>query len=209
LVVGGGLCAYWVWSLRQASENMRQTLSQHTQELGNLQAAIEGAKAGSGAAAGGLVQQLQARQADVLKREKLLVELRRGMFREGFGQSARLQLVAQSIPSQVWVTGVRADERQLEVSGYTLEPAALNEWVSRLAASPLLQGQRLATVKIERYDANASAGSAAVAAAAAVSTGVPVAAAAGASQAKPMWSFSLLSSLAVPTVVTAIAGATP
>ena len=38
----------------------------------------------------------------------------------------------------------------MEVVGFTQEPAALNDWVARLAQSPLLQGQQLARIKVER-----------------------------------------------------------
>jgi hypothetical protein len=75
------------------------------------------------------------------------------------------------------VTAVKADDVQLEVSGFTLEPAALNDWVGKLAASPLLQGQMLSTVKVE----NASTAAAKVA--------------------RPMWSFSLVSAMGKPAVV--------
>jgi Tfp pilus assembly protein PilN len=41
------------------------------------------------------------------------------------------------------------DGSRFEVAGFTLEPSALNEWVDKLAASPLMQGLKLATVKVE------------------------------------------------------------
>lgn len=185
-VVGGGLCAYWVWSLNVASEGFKKTLATQSRELESLQSAIAQGKAGGGPVAAVLTQDLQGRRAELLQREKLLEDLQRGLFRPGWGHAARLQLVAQSIPAQVWVTEVKADEAQLEVSGFTLEPAALNEWVVKLAASPLLKEQKLATVKVE----NAS-----VAMIKAVG-GTP----------RPVWSFSLVSAVGNPS---AIAGGKP
>ena len=129
-----------------------------------------------------MAQELQGRKAELLQREKLLDELQRGLFQPGWGHSARLQLVAQSIPAQVWVTEVKADESQLDVSGFTLEPAALNAWVSKLAASPLLQGQKLATVKVESVSASLP--------------GAP----------RPTWSFHLVSALGKSA---AVAGGKP
>ncbi len=182
VVLGGGLCAYWVWSLRTSSEGFKQAVSAHAPELSALQSAIATGRSGGIPIDPGLTQELQVRRADVTQREKMRDELKAGLFREGWGQSARLQLVAQSIPAQVWVTAVKASDAQLEVSGFTLEPSALNEWVRKLAASPLLQGQRLATVKVERVG-----GDGAVA--------LPAAAAAGASAQRPLWSFGLTSAV--------------
>jgi Tfp pilus assembly protein PilN len=83
-------------------------------------------------------------------RSRLLAELQQGLLAPGRGHAARLQLLAQTIPAQVWVTALRADAGHLEVSGFTLEPAVLNDWVARLARSPVLAGQQLARVKVER-----------------------------------------------------------
>ena len=179
VLLGGGLCAYWVWSLNAASEGFKKTLVTQARELDSLKAAQLLGQAGAAPVAAALAQQLQRNKAELLQREKLAQELQSGLFRPGWGHSARLQLVAQSIPAPVWITEVKADEQQLEVSGFTLEPAALNEWVSRLAVSPLLQGQRLATFKVESASAALKAA------------------------ARPTWSFSLVSALGSPTVVKA------
>ena len=116
--------------------------------------------------------------------------MQRGLFRPGWGHSARLQLLAQSIPAQVWVTEVKADEGQLNVSGFTLEPAALNDWVAKLAASPLLQAQKLSTVQIDNTSA------------ALTKTAVP------ATAARAVWSFNLLMVVAQHADVI-VAGRTP
>ena len=195
-VVGGGLAAYWVVTLKAASQGFRQTLAAHTSEMASLRAAIETRKAVALPVDPALVQMLQTRRLDELRREKVLFELRRGMFRPGWGHSARMQLVAQSIPSQVWVTDIHADEGHIDVSGFTLEPAALNEWVSKLATHPLMQGQKLATIKVDRVGAEGQSPNGLVAS---VPAGAPaqVAAAATAPQ-RPVWSFSLVSSLSSP-----------
>jgi Tfp pilus assembly protein PilN len=176
LLVGGGLCAYWVWSLNAASEGFQKTLATQARELESLQVAIAQGKAGAVPAEVAQAQDLQGRRAALVQREALLEELHRGLFRPGWGHSARLQLVAQSIPAQVWITQVRADENLLDVSGFTLEPAALNAWVSRLAASPLLKEQQLTTIKVEQ-----------VSAAMLKTAGGPT---------RPMWSFTLVSAVA-------------
>jgi Tfp pilus assembly protein PilN len=183
VVLGGGLCAYWVGSLNAASEGFRSTLATQSRELESLQSAIAAGKAGAAPIDASLTLDLQHRRADLLQREALLDGLQRGLSRPGWGHAARLQLVAQSIPSQVWVTEVKADESRLDVSGFTLEPSALNDWVLKLAASHLLEGQKLSTVKVE------NAASAAV---------MPAASSAVAATPRPMWSFNLVSELGKP-----------
>lgn len=147
--LGGVLCAYWVWSLNTASEGFKTTVSMQSHELEGLQSAIKQSKLGGAPAEAQLTQEIQGQRAELSKREKLLHELRRGLFQPSWGHAARLQLVAESIPKQVWVTELKADDDKLEVSGFTLEPSALNDWVAKLAVSPLLEGQKLSTVRIE------------------------------------------------------------
>lgn len=171
ICLGGGLCTYWVWSLSVASEGLRKPLIGQSRELASLQLALQQSKVGAGPAQIALTQELQARRTELLQREKLMQELQRGLFKPGWGHAARLKLVAQSIPARVWVTEVKADDSQLAVSGFTLDPAALNDWVSKLAASPLLKGQKLATVKIENASASA------------------------ATALRPVWAFSLVSAI--------------
>ncbi|NDP40470.1 MAG: PilN domain-containing protein [Rhodoferax sp.] len=191
VLLGGGLCAYWVWSLNSASEGFKKTLATQAQELESLQAAIQQGKIGAGPLEAALAQQLQGQKLDLQQRQSLMDELQRGLFRPGWGHAARLQLVARSIPAQVWLTDLRADDNQLALTGFTLEPAALNDWVSRLAASALLEGQQLSTVKVEHASAallNTLGGAA--------TSAVPAA--------RPMWSFTLVSALGKPAPLTGV-----
>lgn len=193
-VVAGGLGIYWVWSLNVASEGFKKTLQTQSRELESLQSAIKQGKAGAGPAEAALTQDLQGRRTELSQREKLLADVQRGLFRPGWGHSARLQLIAQSIPAQVWVTEVKADENQLVVSGFTVEPSALNDWVSKLAASPLLEGQKLSTVIVENARASAlkeaggTTGSALPVPAAGTPSPLPIVP-------RPVWSFSLVNAV--------------
>ena len=99
------------------------------------------------------------------------------------GHSDRLNWVARSIPDVVWITEVKMDGARFEVAGFTLEPSALNEWVDKLGASPLMQGLKLATVKVE----NAALQSAAL------SPGPAGIASGPAPAPRPAWSFNLVS----------------
>jgi Tfp pilus assembly protein PilN len=200
LLLGGALSAYWTWSLKQVSAGYQQSVATNQREIDRLQAAIKVSQASTAPADAALVQELQQRRDELQHREQLLEELRRGLTREGWGHSARLQLVAQSIPPQAWVTEIKADDSRLELSGYTLEPAALNVWMARLAASPLLQGQQLATVKVERAvtELRAAVGAPAI---------VPGAVAAAHAAGPAVWSFILVSAVAAPPA--AASGAKP
>lgn len=188
VLLGGALSGYWTWTLKTLSEGYEQSVNANQREIARLQAAISLNKENSAPADAALVQELQARQGELERRQALLAELTRGLLRDGQGHAARLQLVASSIPPQAWVTTMKADEFTLELGGYTLEPAALNGWMERLAQSPLLQGQQLSVVKVERVATDGRGPGAAPAPVLARSAGVP------------LWAY---------TLVTAAAPATP
>lgn len=176
LLLGGLLSAYWGWALEALNTGYQQSAASSQREIERLQAAIQARRAATGPADAAAVQELETRKTELQQRVLLLRELKRGLLREGQGHAARLQLLARSIPPQAWVTEVKADDLRLELSGYTLEPAALNGWVARLSDSPLLEGQQLSLVKVERV--KPEAGVAGPAAAVAV--------------AGPLWSYTLV-----------------
>ena len=178
VLLGSGLCAYWVASLNTASDGFSKALAAQSRELESLRVALVQRQGSAGPADAALMQELQARRSELTQREGILEELRRGLIHPGAGHAARLRLLAESIPRQVWVTEVRADESRLDVSGFTLEPAALNDWVAKLRVSPLLEGQPLSTVKVANVNAPA---------------GEAVNAPAG-----PKWTFTLVSTVAGP-----------
>jgi len=186
VLLGGLLSGYWSWALRTVSEGYQHSVTANQREIERLKAAVRTNRDSAAPADAALVQALQAGQAELAQREQLLAELKRGLLREGQGHAARLQLVARSIPPQAWVTSIRAEEQRLELGGYTLEPAALNGWMERLAQSPLLEGQRLSVVKVERVAADGRAGSV-----------VPTAAAARAASV-PLWSYTLVTAQPAP-----------
>jgi len=195
LLLGGVLCGVWVWNLDQGAKAFRQTTVAQTQEVESLKAAIERSKSSAAPVDPALLAQLQSRRNTLAQREKLREALKEGMFRPGWGHSDRLTWVARSIPAPVWITDVKLDGARFEVSGFTLEPSALNDWVEQLAVSPLMQGLKLSTVKVEN----------ATAARAATAPGAPASSAsASAVPPRPVWSFNLLS---VEPVATTIAGA--
>jgi Tfp pilus assembly protein PilN len=180
-VFGAALGGAFVWSLKSSSAGFVQTMADQSREVESLQGAIQRIKSSAAPADAALVQEVQSKRKAVAQKEQLLAALKEGMFVPGEGHSDRLLWVARSIPQPVWVTQVKADPSRLEVSGFTLEPAALNAWVDRLAESPLMRGLKLAQVKVENAAAPATAAPVAGAA-------VPVVASTG----RPVWSFSMV-----------------
>lgn len=202
LVLGGGLCAAWVWNLQQATEGLRQVMQSQTRDIDNLKNAIQRSRAAAAPVDPALLLQLESTRTAVQHRQDLLDALRQGMLVPGEGHSDRLLWVARSIPAAAWVTDIKIDQGRFEVSGLTLEPAALNEWVNKLSTNPLMQGMQLATVQVER--ASMAQLRVPPATSAAATPGVPLVAS------RPLWTFQLLN--AAPVVVAAKAtpaGSTP
>ena len=202
LVLGAALCGAWVWNLDRATQSFQQSLTSHAMELESLKAAILRSQANAAPVDPALLAQLTERRNAVIQREKLKEALNEGMFRPGWGHSDRLTWVARSIPAPVWITEVRMDGSRFEVSGFTLEPAALNNWVDKLSISPLMQGLKLATVKVE----NATAPSIALPNAAASAASAPMA------PPRSVWSFNLVSvePIAIaPNAATSATGSRP
>jgi len=196
VVIIGGLCVYWVLGLNSASEGFKKSLHTQSLALNELQSALAQGKAGVGVADASLTQDAQRLRAELLQREALLKWLQRGLFLPGWGHAARLQLVAQSIPAKVWVTELKADDIQLEISGSTLDPSALSGWVSKLASSPLLKGHKLTTVKVEYASPPAVKTAVGMA-----FTVLPAASLTQLIASPPVWVFTLVSTVDKPSVV--------
>jgi Tfp pilus assembly protein PilN len=198
LVLGGILCATWLWNLQRVSAGFSHTLEDQAHDIRNLKAALAAAKANAAPVDAALIQQLQVQKAQLLQREKLQQALQQGLLAPGMGHSDRLQLIAKTIPAPVWITEVKTDSTRFEVAGYTLEPSALNEWVSRLSASPLMQGLKLATVQVEN-----TATALAKAVPARTGAALPAASASSAAGVRAVWSFNLVSALPLAASATA------
>jgi Tfp pilus assembly protein PilN len=179
LVAMGALGTFWLWSLEGSAQTYRQTLDAQASEIHNLQGVIQSSRAAAGPVDADMLRQLQDLRTRLQERDKLLQLARQGLFKAGQGHSDRLQLLARSIPPDAWVESLKADSASFEVSGFTLEPAVLNDWVVRLGQHPLMQGLKLNAVNV-KYVAESGASAA---------SGGP-----SGLRSKPMWSFSLVSS---------------
>ena len=148
MLFGGGLYTYWIWEISAATNDLKQTFSVKLREFESLQAAIKqnGLK---GAATGVALTQVQSQRAELLRIEKIISTLQQGVIQPGYGHAARLELLAQTIPANVWITRLADEERQLEITGLTHDPASLETWIVRLVKNPTFKDQSLQAVKVE------------------------------------------------------------
>lgn len=180
LLLGSVLCGAWVWNLQNASRGYNDAMNSQARAIESLQVAIARSRANAAPVDPALLQNVNDTQAVLVARQKLLAALRAGLVTPGFAHSDRMRWVAASIPDLVWVTHVSVESGRFEVSGFTLEPSALNEWVAKLSASPLMRNLRISNVKVESTNLAASA--------------IPGTTANG----RPTWSFSLTTAEAPP-----------
>lgn len=152
VVFGGGLYALWIDGLGLAGEELKKTSASRSRELASLQLTIKQNQVG-GAAVSTVQAQIQAQRDELLRVEKVIAASQEGLSQPGQGHAARLELLAQTIPANVWITKLSAQQRQLEISGLTSEPALIETWIDKLALHPMLKGQTLHTVKVESVSA--------------------------------------------------------
>lgn len=182
LVLGAVVSFALLQSLQRTSATYQNSVASRGKEVEALQAAIAQSRANAAPADSALAQRLQDKQAAVARTEKILAAVQQGVFVPGQGHSDRLQMVARSIPAPVWLADIRLDTGKFEVSGFTLEPAALNDWVGGLRKQPLMQAFELNTVSVTSV------------------TGAQ----------RPTWAFSLVSATPPPAAPPAASsGATP
>jgi Tfp pilus assembly protein PilN len=153
VVAIGVLSVMWVWNLKQSSASYVQTNQTQTAEIASLKAAITQSRANAGPVDPALLAQLQERRNAVKQREVVLDVVERGMFRAGEGHSDRMRMVSRSIPAEAWITELKMDANRFEVTGFTIDPAALNDWVRKLSADPLMRNLKLSAVKVENKSA--------------------------------------------------------
>ncbi|MEN9437043.1 MAG: hypothetical protein RIR09_1698 [Pseudomonadota bacterium] len=189
LLLGGAMAAAWSWNLRSAASQYVATMETQSRDIANLQVALERNKAAAQPVDTGLSRALGERQQQLAQRQALLAALQDGAAEPGNGYSDRLKFLASTTPAPVWITGVSLAAGTFQVTGYTLEPSALNEWVARMATHPLLQGLQLSDVQVKATTPTKPAAAANAAGVPAVPVAVP----------RTVWSFELASTRPTPT----------
>lgn len=158
LLVAGVATALWLHQRDRAAQQRHQVLlSQHEAERQQLLVARAALPAPQDAAA--LQQQLQALQDGNAARMALL----RTLGSESDEQAGRrhsdlLALVARTLPDVAWLGELRYAPGRVELAGGTLDTAQLRPWLGRLAAHPLLGGQQLSALRVERVGAPGTEG---------------------------------------------------
>lgn len=139
----------WVSArVKSFKQDSLDTEQRYTQERDRLVAALALLPA-SGSDVNALQQQLKSLQ-DALDQQRLSFKDRNlGRTIGDRRYSALLKLVADTVPPPIWITEMTMSIERLEITGMTLDPNALQAWSKHLSAHPLLQGLRLAAVKVE------------------------------------------------------------
>lgn len=183
VVLGGLLLATWSWSLHSAVVQYQDTMAAQARDIANLQAALARNKAAAQPPDAALLKQLDAQHLQLAQRRALLQALQEGALEPGKAYSDYLRFLSATVPAPVWITGVALAGGKFQVLGQTFEPAALNDWVARMATHPLLQGLQLSDVQVRSVGAARPSGAPSVASA---NAAPPPAG-------RPVWSFELLS----------------
>ncbi|MGM9480417.1 PilN domain-containing protein [Roseateles sp. NT4] len=154
LIVAGFVAALWMQQRdRNAEAEHQALLARYATERQALTVARAGLPAPLDPAA--VQQQLLPLQAGNAERRALLRTLGADGL-PGQRHSDLLALVANSLPEQAWLSELRYTPGRLEISGGTLDTAVLRPWLARLGTHPLLAGQELAALRVDRAGAPGS-----------------------------------------------------
>jgi Tfp pilus assembly protein PilN len=143
------LCAWTTTQNAALGRELQAISQQHDTERQALQRAIA-ANPGAAASTASLEQSLQSLQRRLGEHEQTRAELMRGRIVDGRSHSARLRLVARTVPASAWLDEIAMHGESLSLSGRTLDPSALKPWIAALADEPLLAGQSLTALKVEQ-----------------------------------------------------------
>ena len=143
-----GLLGTWM-SLQHRTLKREGEQTEARQKAEHLQLSASLATLTKGHDRGTLEQQLRGLQQDITTQRQTLAELERGRAQPGWAPSDLLALVARTVPPPAWVTELKFSPERIEISGMTLEPPALQAWITQLSQSPALRGRPLAEVRVE------------------------------------------------------------
>lgn len=103
----------------------------------------------------------QARQAKKALREARLGArevLKRGLAGPNDGPSALLRLIASTLPAAAWLSEIRVAGERIDVTGKSLDAAAVDAWLEHLRTSGFLAARPMPALRLERTDAPAPSG---------------------------------------------------
>ncbi|HEX4909237.1 MAG TPA: PilN domain-containing protein [Permianibacter sp.] len=97
--------------------------------------------------------QLEQLRAQLAQRQALLQDLQQREAKQTSGFASLLQTLAETHDQRLWLTTFSVKGDHLQLSGETLNAAAVPAWLSRLQAKPPVQGLRFAGLQMQRVDA--------------------------------------------------------
>lgn len=159
LLLAGLAAALWLQQRdRSAEAAHRALLANYAAERQQLTVARANLPAPQDA--GRLQQQLALLEAGNTERRALLQALGAEGGEDGV-QAGRhhsdlLALIARTLPEAAWLGELHHSAGRVELVGGTLNTAALRPWLGQLSAHPLLAGQTLSALRVERVGAAGS-----------------------------------------------------
>ena len=153
LLVAGLAAALWLQQRdRSAEAQHQQLMTQYAAERQQLMVARAALPAPLDAVT--VQQQLLPLEMGNAERRALLQTLgAEGGGKAGQRNSDLLALIARSLPESAWLSELRYAPGRVELIGGTLDTAVLRPWLAQLAAHPLLAGQELSALRVERLGA--------------------------------------------------------
>ena len=151
------------WAVIEKRNVSRQVASQLSQQAANI---ARSTVVGADGEALPTPQQVAAMRESLRGKHALLETRRatrdllaRGLASDKGGPTALMRLVATTAPPQLWLTELRVSGKQVNVTGKTLEPSAVNLWLDRLRASGYLIETPMPTMRVERVESTGPAAS--------------------------------------------------
>lgn len=150
LVLVGLMAWLGVNALKSSADTARRELSDRAAEKQRLTQAIQGKSSADGSSRDQVARDAEALATELRARRSLLADLQQGLVVADSGHSARMRLMAQTIPPSAWLTELVFDAGSTTIVGATSATAGLNDWLNRLSGQPLLVGQHFSGVKVEK-----------------------------------------------------------
>lgn len=175
LLVAGVVATLWLQQRDRRAETEHQALlAAYAAELQQLTVARASLPVPLDSNA--VQQQLAPLQAGNDERRALLQALgAEGGSQTGRRHSDLLALIARTLPEAAWLSELSYAPGRVELLGGTLDTAVLRPWLGRLSGHPLLAGQELSALRVERVGTPGLSGSPLLAGdSPAAQSGVPV-----------------------------------
>ncbi|MBR7800065.1 PilN domain-containing protein [Undibacterium fentianense] len=149
-----GLVAVIFFVVQKQTAEAKRISTQSTAQLANLNeqlnslrnAAIPKVKNPT------LEKELNAIEAALLRRQQIAQMLQNSEFGNTDGYSAYLAALAKQRPENLWLTGfsIEGAGHDLVISGRTLEPELVPQYVTQLKREKIMQGKTFSTLQMER-----------------------------------------------------------